>query len=190
LELQLRGNEEKLPSLVVKSTDKKPFQITSIRVSNKALELLYDKKKSATQHTITVKPIPDLLKKTPHGGVITLQLNHPRAKNLSVPYRMVLPYVAHPTVRRFETIKPGQSAQANIDVVSNYGEAFELGEIKSEKGYVKVLNTEKVPKGYKLQLEMSVPANNKQRMPSDYLNVKIKDDPVSTLRILCYSITR
>ena len=190
LELKLRGNEEKLPSLVVKSTDKKPFQITSVRTSNKALELVYDKKKSATQHTITVKPKPDLLQKSPHGGVITLQLNHPSAKNLSVPYRMVLPYVAHPTVRRFTTVKPGQSAQAHIDIVSNYGEAFELGKIKSEKGYVKVLNTVKVPKGYKLQLKMSVPANSKQRMPSDYLNVKIKDDPVSSLRILCYSITR
>jgi len=190
LELKLRGNKEKLPVFVVKSTDEKPFQITSARVGNKALELVYDKKKSATQHTITVKPKPDLLKKSAHAGIITLQLNHPKAKNLSVPYRMVLPYAAHPTVRRFTTVKPGQSAQADIDIVSNYGEAFELGEIKSEKGYVKVLNTVKLPKGYKLQLEMSVPANSKQRMSSDYLNVKIKDDPVGTLRILCYSIIR
>jgi len=190
LELKLRGNEKNLPSLVVKSTDKKPFQITSVRSSNKALELVYDKKKSAMQHTITVKPKPDLLQKSSHGGIITLQLNHPSAKNLSVPYRIVLPYVAHPTVRRFTAVKPGQFAQASIDVVSNYGEAFDLGEIKSEKGYVKVLNAKKAPKGYKLQLEMSVPANSKQRMPSDYLNIKIKDDPDSSLRILCYSITR
>jgi hypothetical protein len=190
LELQLRGHEENPPSLVLKSTDEKPFQITSIRASNKALELVYDKKKSATQHTITVKPIPDLLQKSPYGGVITIQLNHPGASNLSVPYRMIPPYVAHPTVRRFTAIKPGQSAQEQIDIVSNYGETFELGEIKSEKGYIKVLNTEKLPKGYKLQLAMSVPPNNKQRMPSDYLNVKIKDDPAGSLRILCYSITQ
>ena len=190
LELKLRGNEKKPPSLVVKSTDNKPFQITSVRAGNKTLELVYDKKKSATQHTITVKPKQDLLKKSAYGGIITLQLNHPSAKSISVPYRMVLPYAAHPTARRFTTVKPGQPAQADIDIVSNYGEAFELGEIKSEKGYIKVLNTVKVPKGYKMQLEMSVPPNSKQRMPSDYLNVKIKDDPVSSLRILCYSITR
>jgi len=190
LELKLRGNEETPSSLVVKSTDKKPFQITSARTSDKALELFYDKKKSATQHTITVKPKPDLLQKSAYGGVITLQLNHPKAKNLSVSYRIVLPYVAHPTVRRFTTIKPGQSAQAQIDIVSNYDEPFELGETKSEKGYVKILNTRKTAKGYKLQLEMSVPANSKQRMPNDYLNVKIKDDPVGSLRIFCYAIAR
>ena len=96
-------------------------------------------------------------------------------------------------IRRYDGSQPSnrdRPPRQNIDVVSNYGEAFELGEIKSEKGYVKVLNTVKLPQGYKLQLKMSVPTNNKQRMPSDYLNVKIKDDPVSTLRILCYSITR
>ena len=122
--------------------------------------------------------------------MITVQVNHPSVKNLSVPYRMVLPYAAHPTVRRFSAVQPGQSAQASIDIISNYGEPFELGEIKSEKGLVKVLNTDKLPQGYKLVLEMSVSANNKQRMPSDYLNVKFKNDPDSSLRILCYSITR
>ncbi len=190
LELKLRGNMKNLPPLVLKSTDGKPFQITNVRSSNKALGLIYDMKSSATKHTITVKPKLDLLQKSPQSGIITIFLNHPTTKNLSVPYQVVLPYAAHPTVRRFTAIKPGQSAQAQIDIVSNYGEAFELGEMKSEKGYIKVLKTEKTAKGYKLLLQMSVPPNSKQRMPSDYLNVKIKNDPMGSLRILCYSMIR
>jgi uncharacterized protein DUF1573 len=190
LEINLHAKEPDLPPLVLKSTDNKPFQIISARVSNNSLDLVYDKKKAATRHSITLKPNLVSLNKTPHGGMITMQVNHPNVKSLTASYRVVLPYAAHPSVRRFTAAKPGQPAQAQIDIVSNYTEPFELGEMKSEKGLVKVLKTEKQPKGYKLFLEMTVPPNNKQRMPSDYLNVKIKENPNHSLRILCYALNR
>ncbi|MBN1845468.1 MAG: DUF1573 domain-containing protein [Sedimentisphaerales bacterium] len=190
LEFRLRGGPDGDVSLTVSSTDNQPFQVTNYRSSSSVIQLDLDRQASQTVHKIPVRVDREKLEKSPQGGVLTLDLSHPTSKTISLPYRVLLPYSAHPTVRRFAAIQPGQSATANLDIISNYEEPFELGEVSSEKGYVKVTQTDKLPNGYQLHLEMKVPPNSTQRMPSDYLNVKIKDDPAGTLRVLCYTMTR
>ena len=128
------------------------------------------------------------MKKNPGNGFVTVHLSHPQAKLITIPYQIAQQYAVRPKVRQFTTISSGKSATAHINIISNYGEQFELDSIQSEKGTVNVTNTTKLTNGYQLQLQMNVPQDNKQRIHKDYLLVQIKDDTDSILRILCYSI--
>ena len=190
LELKQR-DQAPLVLLEIQSTDNKPFQITGYIVSNKALLLDYDNQQSTTKHILTVKLNPVLHNTSITTGVISLKLNHPVIKSVSVPYRVIPPFAAQPSICRFAALEPGQSARASLAIVSNYGESFTLGDIKSEQGTVRVVNTTKTDSGdYKIQLEMAVPKGPKNSLPRDYLILEIKEDPDARLRILCYCLPK
>lgn len=184
-------SEESQPEIVlnISSIDSKPFRILKARIPDQAIELVFDKTRAAPTHVVPVKVDRGKLDRARSQGTIVLQLDHPKLRYLSVDYKIIRPYVAYPSPRRFKGIRPGESLSEIISIVSVFKKPFELGQIESENGYVKVSNIQTVtPYEYKLQLKMTMPADAKQGMLNDYLHVRIKGDKKNFLKILCYGI--
>ena len=189
-EIKLSRKKQPDIALKVSSTDEKPFRILGYQTRDKAIQLIFDKSKAASIHTIPIQVDRPKLNTARERGLISLQLNHPKSQSISFSYALILPYVAHPSARLFLNPQPGKKVRDYLQIVSNFQEPFELGEISSEHGLVQVKNIEKIPNGfgYKLLLEMQMPRDLKKQRPRDFLNIKIKDDPKRSLKILCYVI--
>jgi Protein of unknown function (DUF1573) len=187
-EIEMSKKEQPVIALKVSSTDEKPFRILSYRSRDKAVQLVFDKTKSAPVHTIPIQVDRDKLDPTLRVGVITLQMDHPKSRTYSIRYNLIPPYVAHPSTRQFHNLKPGKKAQATLTITSNFKEPFELGEVTSDEGLVQVKNIKKITNGYELLLEMQYPKDSNILRPRDFLNIKIKNEPKNSLRILCYAL--
>ena len=189
---EIKLSKKKQPDIALKisSTDEKPFRIQGYQATDKAVQLVFDKTKAASTHTIPIKVDRSTLNTARKAGRITLRLSHPKSRSISIGYVLIPPYVSHPSARQFHNPQPGKKVQEFISIVSNFQEPFELDECLSENGLVQVKNIEKIPNGfgYKLLLEMQMPKDLQKQRPRDYLNIKIKDDPKNSLKILCYAI--
>ena len=189
---EIKLSKKKQPDMALKisSTDEKQFRVLSSQSLEKAIQLVFDKTKAASTHTIPIKVDRSKLNTTRKAGLITLRLSHPKSRSISIGYVLIPPYVSHPSARQFHNPQPGKKVQEFISIVSNFQEPFELDECLSENGLVQVKNIEKIPNGfgYKLLLEMQMPKDLQKQRPRDYLNIKIKDDPKNSLKILCYAI--
>jgi hypothetical protein len=187
---EIKLSKKKQPDITLKisSTDEKPFRILSYRSSEKSIQLAFDKTKTASTHMIPIKVDRSTLDTSRKGGTITLRLNHPKSQSLAVGYMIIPPIAAHPSTRRIPDAEPGKTVTDSIEIVSNFQESFELGEIKSEEGLVQVKTIEKITNGYKLFIEIKIPKNPAKKFIRDYLNIRIKDDPKNTLKVLFYAI--
>lgn len=68
-----------------------------------------------------------------------------------------------------------------IEVIGNYGSDFEVESVSSLKGYVKLLDKQKVGDRCELQIEVTVPTREgSETMAADTIEVKMKNaQPVS-----------
>jgi hypothetical protein len=185
LSFKLQDSAPEDISLVLKSTDNTSFKITGYSIPFQALTVEYDKEARATQHELTVKADPEKLRQA-SGRTLIVNIDHPELRQISVPFEVTHPFSAYPATRAFLNIRPGQPSVANITVVSNFDEPFELGGITSEQGLVKVLETTKQEKGYLVKVEMTTPNDSDKIYFNDFLNITIKDHPEDTLKVRCY----
>ncbi|MBN1845469.1 MAG: DUF1573 domain-containing protein [Sedimentisphaerales bacterium] len=190
-ELQLTFQAEApVPDLTVYSEDEQPFRITGYRVTNQTLELEWDRQTQANRHVLRVKPDRPRLREHPEDGFLSLELTHPKRRELIVPIRVIPPYATYPSIRRFDELGPGQSKIETITIVSNYQVPFTLGQIRSEQGHVEVTKTSPIPGGYKLEVRMTVPADLQDTQIKDFLQVASVEEPDYKIRILCYAAWR
>ncbi len=187
---EIKLSKEKQPDITLKisSDDSKPFRILSAQCPDKAIQLGFDKSKNASTHTITLKVDRSSLNTKQTNGLITLRLSHPKSRSTTIGYHIIPPYAAFPSTKLFSDARPGKKVTGFISIVSNFKEPFELGEIHSDNGLVRVKNIEKIMNEYKLEIEMQIPENPKQKTVYDTLNVQIKDDPDNSLKINCYAV--
>lgn len=186
LELEMRRDAPGEYQVVVESTDQQSFTIGGYTVSGGALQLTYDKKVKSTKHTLTVSKMDfERLRLTPI-GYLNLKVNHPKISDVILRFRAIFPFSAFPPTGRFYNLVPGQSQVAAIRVVSNFREDFQLGEIHTEKGLVKIKSTAKTTDGYRITVEMTPPADTKKVIFRDQLTIEIKDHPQETLTVGCY----
>ena len=184
-QFELRANPQREYTVELESTDGKPFRITSLISRNGAVTADFDAGNKAARHTVPIKIDVEKLRGI-RNGVITFNINHPKLKNVSIPFRTVLPFVARPPTKTFLRLRQGQPKTASVKVISNFGEDFELGEISSEGGYIKVTNTTKTDDGYQIEFTFTVPPGEKKTIFHDSLLIQIKDQPENTIKLFCY----
>lgn len=190
LNLSFREGDDEPKAIVVESTDDKPFKVAGFSSPNGAVKVSYDPENEATSHTLPITLDMEKLRKYPT-GMLVIRVNHPKTKTVNTSYQATKPFVTFPSVKRFMNAKPGQPQKGNIDIVSNYKEPFELGDVTSRNGLIKVTNISEIDSGHKIQIEMTPPEKQaKTRMVRDYLIINIKDNPQDTMEVLCYCIIR
>ena len=182
---ELRANSKHEYTVELESTDGKPFKITGLISRNSVVTGEFDAANEATSHTVPIKIDVEKLRGT-RNGIITFKISHPKLKNVSVPFQTVLPFVVHPPTKAFLKLQSGQPQTATVKVTSNFGEDFELGEISSAGGYIKVTNTTKTDDGYQIKFTFTVPPKEKKSIFHDSLLIHIKDRPQNTIKLSCY----
>lgn len=176
-------------SITLECIDNKPFKIKSFKCRGEVVSLEYDPNNIATKHELAFHVNMDNLRKT-NNGAITIITSHKKVKSINIFFDSKKAFVAHPPVKAFMNMKKGTPSKATITVTSNFDEKFELGEIKSQKGLIEILNTTKIDKAYKIDISVSLPAESKDKHFNDYLSIEIKDHPKETLKVRCYGKIR
>jgi len=185
LQLFIRDN---IPSrkITLESSDNQSFRVVGFTSPGNVLNLIYDKDTKAKRHVLTVNINTDQLRKQIRGFII-VRVDHPRVKSVTVNYQAQQPFAAKPATRYFSKAKPGESLKSNVIIVSNFGESFELGQIRSEKGHVKILKTTKSPDGYRIDFALNVPQNHKKGLIRDNLLIDIKGRQKDAVKVVCYA---
>ncbi|MBN2376879.1 MAG: DUF1573 domain-containing protein [Sedimentisphaerales bacterium] len=190
LELDFRMKEDQPKTIVVESTDDKPFKVTGFSSANGVIKVNYDPENEAATHTLPLTLDMDKLRQSPTGSLI-IRVDHPKTKSINIVYQAAKPFVTYPSVKRFMNAQPGQPQKGDIDIISNYKEHFQLGDVTSRNGLIKVLNINEIENGYKLEIEMTPPEKQTNtRMVRDNLIINIKEHPQDTMDVLCYCIIR
>ena len=186
LEFRLRGETLADREIVIESTDERDFTISNYTVSGGSLKLDYDRKLKSTRHTVKISDIDySRLKQVPFGYLI-VKVTHPKIREINIPYRAIMPYTAFPPTGRFYNLVAGESQTVALKVISNFDEDFELGQIRADKGLVKVKGKDKTTDGYRILVELTVPAGSKKIVYRDRLSIEIADHPDDTLTVDCY----
>ncbi|MBI9018708.1 MAG: DUF1573 domain-containing protein [Phycisphaerae bacterium] len=186
LRFELRQSPENIVQLNIKSTDKEAFYIkgfssrTSNNSSDKFFSLKYDIDKKDVSHNLTLIAEPNLLQDNTK-GVISIDIDHPKIKNITFPYTVTQPFEIRPATKMIPGYIEGtQSKPFTLQVISNFKQQFELGEITSQYGRIEILDTTKIKEGYKIKARLNVPENYKSQKIADHITIKIKDIPTQT----------
>ena len=184
-------------TIIVNSTDGSEFKITGVLSNKNAVSLKHadndklDSSLKAKMHKLVVDVDLEKLKESP-SGLLTIKTDHPKVNRLVVRYNTKMPYAAYPKTKRLvPTTESGRHAR--IKVVSNFKEDFELGEITSKGGYLKVLETKPSVDGYEVHAVLDMDKVNQmeqnKRYVSDHLLIPIVGyDEV--LEVHCYGMIR
>ncbi len=183
--LKLNIQEQSEPQkLVIESTDGTEFKITKAYCNTDGLTVDFDKEAKANKHELTLKTNIEGLRKSQHGTII-VSVDHAKAKDIKVSYTAIKPFSAKPRSKYFRDLKPGISSEAEFEVVSNFGQEFEIDNIKSNNGSLEVISSEKSKNGYKVKYRLNVPQEAKGRV-QDYFDVTIKGFEKDVLRVDCF----
>ncbi len=186
---KLTANAKLSDEVTLNATDGKPFKITSITGIGAKSKVSFDKNKMATTHKFTVTHDPEDLRKKPTYRRLSIRTTHPKSPVISMPFKATLPFSMRPPQKRFSQIVPGSAYKSSIQIISNFGDKFELGKMHSENSYVKVTKTTKTKDGYILNVVFELPVDDKAKSSKfvrDYLFVEIKDHPLDKQKVFFY----
>lgn len=182
------GSDEKVVTLDLTGVGDEPFSITGVKAHKNAVKATFDKG-AKNKHTIRFKSNSDILRKS-NRGMVTISLDHPKQKNLTLNYLGELPFKAIPKSKYFRKVTVDKKEQATIKVTSNNGTPFELGAISSQNGFIENITAKKSAKGHEITFDFAVPADQKKGMVVDYLLIDIKNKPGDKLKVYCYTRLR
>jgi len=185
LEFKVKQGAGETFTVTVESLDGTAFQVLDVSPPVAGLTYAFDRAATATKHEVRIQTDPAKLPRTV-SGVLRLRITHRKVTELLLQYTVTAPFTTYPSVKRFTRVEKGCTETETIDVASNFGEAFELGEATSESRLMEVVETTKRPEGYRLTVRMRAPADGAATRFRDYLIINIKDRPQDTLRVLCY----
>jgi hypothetical protein len=202
LRLFLKQENAGCSEIKVRSLDGKPFAIKNIRSTANSISADFDPNATATEFTIKPKADMEKLQKNIR-GVVSIDLTHPECSNVRVSYDVLPEFTISPAQLVLFNIRPGQAAQRDVWVLSNYRDEFDIESVSSQKGYVKLLEKKTVGNRYQLRIEITPPARDgDQAVPAassdgqnaapasgqsenvlmaDMLEVKIKDGDTLTI---------
>ncbi len=161
------------PDIKVYSRDGKEFAITSVVVNGNPFTFTIDPKKKALEHTI--KPIVDNEKlKGFLTGVINIKIDHPECDSVSVTYTTLPEYSASPARIILQNAVPGDKQMREIWIKNNYGNAVEITDGKSEKGYMTYNILENKGGMAKINIAITVPEKvGQHRYFNDDLSITV-----------------
>ncbi|MHC4132766.1 MAG: DUF1573 domain-containing protein [Planctomycetota bacterium] len=175
--IQLLLNKENAgcPEITLKSRDKQPFSVKRLQSTRKSISAELDSSKKQNQHVIQPKVDKKLLQKIKNGR-ITIIINHPECKQVSIPFKVVPEFNTKPAGITLLQIDPEKPISRELWVLNNYEENFEIESITSKHGYAKVTNQEENGSRHKIDLEITPPLpSGKKKMFQDKILIKIKN---------------
>ncbi len=175
LRLFLKQENAGSGDITIRSLDGKPFSIVSFKSTANSISADFDPNTKAAQFVLKPKADMEKLQRNVR-GVISINLTHPECSNVRVPYDVLPEFTVNPVHLMVFNLRPEQSIQREVWVLSNYHDEFEIESVSSQKGYMKLQEQKKVGDRYQLQIEITAPAREADAtMAADMLEVKIKD---------------
>lgn len=162
----LKAGGETAQTIVIKSSDDRPFKVTRATVAGDAFAMEFDPQVSSTRHEIKITPVMDKLGDL-SVGAFTFFLDHPVTKRANARYTAKLPYQAQPATIFFRDMTAKAPSQGTITIVSEFGDAVEVTEVVAEKGLAKIVSTEAKKDSYTVSVEFSVAEDNQTRILRD-----------------------
>jgi len=183
LKLQLNQENAGCPEVTLESKDGKPFAITSVHSSKNCITADFEPKLQAKKFVLQPKVNMDVLNEHLKGEV-DFRLSHPQCRVIKIPYSArPLFRFSPPSVVIFD-VGDRKTVEKEVMLYSNYDMDFEIDSTSSNKGLVKVRDTRKIDKQYKLVLEITPPVSNSgRRLFTDTLTVSMKDG--RQVKLLC-----
>jgi hypothetical protein len=184
IKLMLEKENAGCPNITLKSTDGRAFAVKSFTASGSCITAAFDPSKQATEFVLEPKvDIQKLKGYSGSAGSIKIGLTHPGATIVTISFTVVPEFQINPNALFLRNVQAGKTEKREAWVINNYGRDFEIESIGSRKGDIRIVSRQKVDKRYKLELEITPPATEeKSRVFTDYLSVKIKDGPSLTMR--------
>jgi hypothetical protein len=169
LSLVLNKENAGCPNITLESTDGQPFSISYLRSTDDFVTADFDP--SVRQMKFVIEPKVDMarLGKTMRGN-IEIGLTHPECKTVRVRLNTLPKFkVARIIARATEGQK---SVSKTVRIISNYADNFAIASATSERGTIRVVDTQAINKGYELDVEITPPAKARARVVADRLIVK------------------
>ncbi len=184
LTLLLNKENAGCKNIEIFSLDDKKFSIKSFRSTSDCITLDFDPSVSAKKFTFKPKVNIEKLRKRLR-GTIKIDLTHPEAKAISIRFSAKPEFKLNPQTLTLFNCEPNKPITREVWILSNYDEDFEIEATSFKKGFMKVLEQEKLGKRYKFVLEITPPALSKDAPAifTDifYMNIKNGDK----LAIVC-----
>jgi len=169
LSLLLKQENAGCPKITLTSTDGQPFSISHFRSTADFITADYDPSAKAMSFVLEPKIDMARLEKTLNGS-IEIGLTHPACKTVRVSVSTLPKFRITPIVAR--GTDPKERVLKKVRILSNYNENFAIESASSQKGTVRIVNSQPINKGYELEVEIKPPAGNKARVLTDKLFVR------------------
>ena len=166
-----------MPKLTLRSTDGKEFSITSITVTNEAIDIPFDPSKKATEFILDPKIHPDKLESTVN-GVIQVHTDHPQSGILMVRFD-VKPFfeVSRPRII-LQNVLPGEEVVRDVWIRSNYDKKVEIESFSSTNGTMTIESQKEDGNHLQIMVKITLPTDapaSNRRYITDELKIKLKD---------------
>lgn len=174
LRLSLERKNAGCPKIVLNSIDNQPFALTGFQSTAGCITANYDPSIRATKFVLEPKVDVEKLRKNQRGRV-NIGLTHPEWDTVAIFYDVILRFSTRPSIITVLKAEPQKSVRRKIEVLSNYGEDFEIESTSSRNGTIEAVAQKKIPSGYELALEiMPPPAEGRLTVFTDVLSIQIR----------------
>jgi hypothetical protein len=183
LNLLLRGGDDKLPKVTLRSLDGKPFKIKGVKSSVNSVNAEFDPEVEATKFFVKLNVDKTQLRKVSN-GIVEFSLTHPAAKSINIPFSALTEFKMNPPTIIVFDAEPGKPIiRDNVTILNNYQEDFEIASVTSKTGVTKVVKRENIRYGHKFSLQITPPdIETGKRRFTDEISVAVKDGDVLTIR--------
>jgi len=185
MKLLLKGENAGCPEITLTSLDNQPFSISSFKSIRDSITADIDSSVEATKFVL--QPEIDFEKlQSRYSGIININLTHPECETVSIFFNVLSRFQSKPGSIFISNAESQKPIVRKISVLSNYDEDFEIESVSSKNNCVKFLGQEKIPNGYQLNVEITLPNTNEKGSFRDMLYVNIKDN--KRIEIACYEL--
>lgn len=174
LRLSLKHQNAGCPQITLSSLDNQLFSIRSFKSTSNFITAAYNPSAMAT--SFVLQPMVDMAKLEQNlNGRIEIELTHPECKTVTISVNALPRFKVSPRPIVVREARAKSAVTKKVRIQSNYKEAFELESVRSKKGIVQVLGSQKLNDGYELELSITPPAQrSRASLFTDTVVVKIK----------------
>ncbi len=163
------------PEITLKSLDGRPFSIVSFKSTAEVITAEFDPSAEATNFVL--KPKVDMEKVQNNlKGRINIELTHPEGNLVSLTFDVLPQYTVSPPLIIIFDAQPETPTVREIKITNNYKKDFEIESLASKSGLVgvKLVEQQKIPNGYVLNVEITPPATDEKIRFTDTFMLNLK----------------
>ena len=174
LRLSLKHQNAGCPQITISSLDNQPFSIRSFKSTANFITAAYNP--SAMARSFVLQPMVDMARLEQNlNGRIEIELTHPECKIVTIGVNTLARFNVAPRPIVVREAQANSAVTKKVRIKNNYKDAFELESVRSKKGIVQVLSSQRLNDGYELELSITPPAQrSRASIFTDTVVVKIK----------------